>query len=311
MKRVSAKPLFILLGFVAVGCALHAAQLRQPRFQGRTLTEWLMDFDDRKGNSNATVVAAIRQIGTNALPIILEFIRPEDSRFYPNDPTDEDASLRACVARALDRFGTDAKVAIRALLNSLGDSNVWAGADALSALRRIHPGTAARALPEFLKRFKTMPTNVRINLTPDLLESSDDPRAMSILIENLRDKDRRLRYWTTFLLGGIGKSARPAAPELSERLNDSEKWVRVFAAIALREIGEEPAKAVAALVATLQDDDPYLRRAAAEHLGGFGAKAKSAVPAVLSAWGSVDSGDRFAVADALRQIDPEQRRKPL
>src|SRR5438128_281514 len=183
MKRVSAKPLFILLGFVAVGCALYAAQVRQPRFQGRTLTEWLMDFDDRKGNINAPVVAAIRQIRTNALPIILEVIRPEDSRFYPNDP----AELRQeRAAAAFEALGAIAKPAVPDLLVLLNNKD--ATTYAARALMAID--WSAEVAREAIQSLTKENDHVRSSITL-LLRSvgTNGSAAVPTLIGFLRDRN--------------------------------------------------------------------------------------------------------------------------
>jgi hypothetical protein len=68
--------------------ALYRARSREPRYQNRTLTQWLEAYQHAfvgsKSDTNApamlaTSADAVKQIGTNAIPVLLKMIRTHDS----------------------------------------------------------------------------------------------------------------------------------------------------------------------------------------------------------------------------------------
>jgi HEAT repeats len=72
----------IIAGVISLGLAFHLLQPRQPVYQGRTLSQWLKDID--YGRSPATreqALAAIREMGTNALPGLIADLGHVDSPF--------------------------------------------------------------------------------------------------------------------------------------------------------------------------------------------------------------------------------------
>src|SRR5437867_2521606 len=72
----------LLLAFVAL-CLWRTAGLREPVYEGKPLTRWLQGHvascaADPRFNSpewNKKAVAAVRRIGTNAIPTLLRMIR--------------------------------------------------------------------------------------------------------------------------------------------------------------------------------------------------------------------------------------------
>ncbi|MBU6401076.1 MAG: hypothetical protein KGS61_12205, partial [Verrucomicrobia bacterium] len=70
-------PALILL----TACLVEALLPREPVYQGRPLSQWLADLDpDQPKEVRAHAHEAIRQIGTNAIPVLMEWFRARDSR---------------------------------------------------------------------------------------------------------------------------------------------------------------------------------------------------------------------------------------
>ncbi len=75
----------ILAGMVFLVAALifAATRSREPVYQGKKLSEWLEEGSSQEEFSyrfSAETRFAVRQIGTNALPFLLDTLRSQDSQ---------------------------------------------------------------------------------------------------------------------------------------------------------------------------------------------------------------------------------------
>ena len=128
------------------------------------------------------------------------------------------------------------------------------------------------------------------------------------LIENLKDKDSKVRKKSAEALGSIGDMR--AVEPLIEALKDEDENVRENAAKALGQIKD--VKAVEPLIVALEDKDSGVRRYAAAALGNIGdAKAVESLIEALKVgdfyditWGNAkfDEDAREAARDALVNI---------
>jgi hypothetical protein len=62
----------VLLALAAVVACVFVLPDREPAWQGKTLGAWLRDFDADKPESRVSAAEALRQIGTNAVPLIIQ-----------------------------------------------------------------------------------------------------------------------------------------------------------------------------------------------------------------------------------------------
>ena len=123
-------------------------------------------------------------------------------------------------------------------------------------------------------------------------------------------------------LGGFGREAAEAVPQLVRALGDDDPRVRWFAIEALGLIGPEAKDAVPALVEALrsrdlayalasEDSDALkdgpIRLIAAFALGRIGPDARAAIPDLIAALSGPDSRVRGEAARALGLIGPEAR----
>jgi hypothetical protein len=107
-------------------------------------------------------------------------------------------------------------------------------------------------------------------------------------------------------IGGCGRDAAPAAPELARFLKGHPDGVRVAAANALANIGPGAKGQVAALQAALKDEFWRVKAAAARALGNIGPDAKAAIPDLLPLIASKDEEVPQAAREAVRRIDPSK-----
>src|SRR5262249_9170993 len=82
------------------------------------------------------------------------------------------------------------------------------------------------------------------------------------LVELLKEKDPKMRYYAARELGHFGAQAAEVVPPLTEALKDEDKTVRMGAAYALGEIGPDAKSALSALEAALRDPEAKVRKAA-------------------------------------------------
>ena len=82
------------------------------------------------------------------------------------------------------------------------------------------------------------------------------------LLELLKDKDPKMRYYAARKLGHFGSQTGEVVPALAEALKDEDKMVRMGSAYALGEIGPGAKSALAALEAALRDPEAEVRKAA-------------------------------------------------
>jgi HEAT repeat protein len=82
------------------------------------------------------------------------------------------------------------------------------------------------------------------------------------LLQLLKDKDPKMRYYAARQLGHFRSQAAEVVPPLTEALKDEDKDVRMGAAYALGEIGPDARSALPALQAALRDPEEQVRKAA-------------------------------------------------
>ena len=70
----------VLLALAALVAWVLVLADREPGWQGRALGAWLRDSDADKPEVRASATDAIRQIGTNALPLIIQRLQHPDWR---------------------------------------------------------------------------------------------------------------------------------------------------------------------------------------------------------------------------------------
>jgi HEAT repeat protein len=287
------KILLLLAGLVlALGVFMLFIQEREPTYQGRTLTYWVVRFgESHRGGQPKDPEAekAIGQIGAKAVPYLLkwgEYEIPEWRQRVLNccgkhkrlawvgaslGRAEQNRSQRAnFAAMAFEVIGAVGEIAIPVLTGRLNQRNdpvvTYRTATALGCL-----GSAA--LPPLMAAM-----------------NSQDPFLHMACLD-------AMRY--------MGRDGGPAVPALVQYLSHADGQVRCGAAEALGNLKLDGGRAVPALTGALSDPYERVRSGAAWALGRFGKQAMPATPSLQRALQDKDGLVRFAATNALLQIAPE------
>ena len=184
---------------------------------------------------------------------------------------DPDHDVRVSSARALGRFGPDARDAVPALTKTLSDPSRLVRLAATEALGKMGPAAEPAVAP--LGRLLDDRDAIVRRAIPAVLGQIGPP-ATDALVAALDHADPYVREAVAGALGRIGAAALPA---LVAALDDGNAPARTTAAQALGEIGTP---AVSALVILLDDASASVRAAAARSLGRIGPAAGEALPSL-------------------------------
>lgn len=238
----------ILMPAIVCLLAVQSAHAVEPSYHGKALSEWMGEPD------KAVRYNAIQQIGTNAIPTLLDILSikrgnvkrvlsklqsKEIKGFTSKDADLED--LRNLAVDGFEALGTNAEPAIPRMTKLLNDDQL-----------RFQ---AARALTKV------------------------GPKGFTVLT-NAIAQNEEMRNNIIWAIAEEGGSSREVVIQiLITSLKDSNWTVRGNAADFLA--GKDPTVAVPALISMLDDSEAYPRQRAAIALGSFGPAAKSAAPALV------------------------------
>ncbi len=283
--------LLLALLFVALlgGVFWMLSRPAEPVYKGKPLSAWLNDlYPQLNEDTNQAASAAFRQMGTNAIPALLEIIQSGDPPFEDlvselnrmqslvhflnhmqslvHFPVRERWHQRWAASRALYAMGTNARPAFPTLTNLLlHDRTATYGALPLA-------GMGSEALPPLLAALTNQSPFIRRAAAGALAEERSD---LNIVV-----------------------------PALIARLNDGDTNVHQMAVTALGYLHAEPELAVPALMKDFPGNDPTLRFLILLAIGQFGTNAAPAVPMLLEALSASDQRVRRTAAWALKKIDP-------
>jgi HEAT repeat protein len=281
--------IFILMATLLCSCATMSPRTSEPTYNGKALSEWLqLNCSGQDLDGSAEV--AIRQIGTNAIPALLEILQaagpekrtiaarlksPElkEAANFRGDPDSNaraDQEFRRIAVHGFEILGTNAEPAIPQLTKLLYDPASICRDEAAMVLAKV------------------------------------GPKGFSVLTNAFKDE-----ALVGFVSSAIGHNSSPVVTELlicalqnSDPISDP--ILRGNAADSLR--GRDATLAVPALIPLLDDNHSYVWHFAASALGSYGSAAKSAAPKLLSLYTNSlvlpGNGERVFVLDALRKIDP-------
>ena len=220
--------------WVLAGCGLAALIVvlafpteRQPEYNGRKLSEWLKLYVQSQDPQAAD---AVRHIGTNALPWLLEWTDYQPPgwkmRLWTNPPV---AMLRTGYARSVYYW----------LRRSRASDREWAARLGFEIL-----GSVARpALPEAERRMADWRKPYRASGAMEFYTEIEGSGSVPVLLRALVSTNADCRQSAAFCLASLGTNAAPAAPALSNALSDPDPLVRQFAGVALQRIAPQTTNA--------------------------------------------------------------------
>jgi hypothetical protein len=280
----------VIFGAVGTGalCLWAATWLllshREQPYNGKSLSAWTDQYEKywaaapkspdwaKRGEAEA----AIRHIGTNAIPRLLAWVGVRDSPLKTQ-------------LLALSRRQKILKLPLRpaAYYHLKGHMGFMA------------LGTVA----------KPGASDGQVSVEGMVMEGVGKPAA-SGLIELLHDKDTEVRATATVCLCSFAPDAKDAVPALVQALNEAGKgdFALINSSIlALGIIHAEPDLVVPLLVEYVNGarKDCGHSLTAIVALGCYKEKAQSAVPAVLAYLNKADATQRVVINTVLRDLDPE------
>ena len=261
----------VIAAIVLAGLVWEAGRGRQPRYQGKLLTDWLERYSgqisggafipNRNAGLREEAATAIRQIGTNAIPWLLALAAIEDSTtkrwIIGHYPVSNKLAANLLARPFLFRW---------AAKSDLAPMNAFAGFRCL--------GPAARpAVPALIQVLHTSKNrNGRFYAIKSLACIGPVETIQAPLISSLKDSDSGLRQTIMYSLlynpasDGSTPQLRPECaqllvPALAQALADSK--VDALAVIGtLSDMGADAKPAVPAIQPFLTNQNPSIRAAA-------------------------------------------------
>ena len=283
MKR---RLLLILVAALLVSAVVvisFAAHRKEPKYKGKSLSAWLKAYDrgpSRFGAAYADAAAAVRSIGTNALPLLLADLQYQTPGWVEK------------VSDTVQNWP---------VIGPLWDWTEWSQDRAWRAELgfEILGADAAPAVPHLIR---LLDKDKNIFVVGSALSAIGEP-ALYFLIVTLtnRANSDHVRARAAEGLSLMGTNANDAVEGLVASLED-EPEVSMSAAFALERVVVNREALVPRLVDIAMAPKKSLSIAAITVLGGFGTNAHPAVPVLEGCLTNDDSMIRSAATNALIQI---------
>src|SRR5436190_223801 len=228
--------LVALLVVVVGGIILLFLRSREPLYQAKPLSYWLAAYDS--GNYNLShpkgpppptrdqAAEAVRQMGTQALPILLRMLQKPNSKleekFWSISQKQHFIKISYTVPNrhfkgvdALIALGSSASNAVPALIVIFDKNPAPFPQQAVPDIIGWIGPAAREAIPAMLRGTTHTNEVVRNNAIAALGKIHAEPTlVVSGLIKCLSDSNSRVRAHAAYTLGTFGKAAQPAVPAL-------------------------------------------------------------------------------------------------
>jgi len=277
---------------VLAGLAIYFLFPGEPVYHGKRLNAWVADLHPRVGEARQQEAElALRAIGTNAVPYLLELLRHREPPLL----------------RELRGFSQRTKTFLR--MDS-GLELPWVAA----VERDLQLSAAFAALGPSAR--PAFPTLTNLLLRPETASVSASalarigPDAFGPLALALESPHAEVRAAAAGVLGTMPGDLATIIPALQKALADPDKFVRINAVISLGQIAQTKPEAVLdGLIRGLRDSSPSVKILAADFLARLGKGARSAVPELVNMAEGVDRLASGKAVSVLKQIDPETAAK--
>ena len=237
----------VLAFLVATAVAWLFLRRVEPVYNGKPLTFWAQQYASNKRSGRKELAReaefAVQQIGTNAIPFLLDLMQARDSDLKKrlrqhvaskwHDPlhlNDNSGKVRRMGAHGLAAIGTNAPAAVPALIELATQHPDEDGRYiAVFALRTLGPAAEA-AIPFYIQCLTNKDNTicneaaVGLALIPHRHETTFP--AFLKYLESIETSAGWELYSTIGLLWRFGTNAKPAVPRLLSLLNDSNPNVR-------------------------------------------------------------------------------------
>jgi hypothetical protein len=228
MRRCGRILLVLLFVLLAAAAVLIVRRNAEPACAGRSLTEWVqiyLTLDEGAPSAQAEQVqAAIRQIGTNSLSTLVQWLA--------YDP----APRRTKVAGTARHLPAPVRHS-RLLRPFLVDQSEERANTAATALRVLGPA-AGPAIPE-LTRLMNDTNSLLVSRRAIWVLARTGKEALLPLTAVLDNRQHPNRAFAVSCLADLGTNAAPAIPKLTQLLEDPDRAVRARATNTLRILAPE------------------------------------------------------------------------
>jgi hypothetical protein len=249
-------------------------------YQGKRLSDWLLlyqHFDGLPQNSqNATT--AVRAIGTNALPFLIEWIQYVEPHWRTH--------IKSVMAGS--RWGNSRWIALLARPGLRATAAVQG-----FGLLGTNANSAVPELTKVMNRWQPESSELAIDSLGYL---GRDALVSLVAAATNQNVQPYFRWHAIMAMGGmsyLSTNANFTVPSLIGCLQDADPQLATISAETIGSLRLRSDLAVPALTRCLESTNFYLKQAAIENLGNFGQDARPAVPALLQIMR--DPGSRTAV----------------
>jgi HEAT repeat protein len=290
---------------------LFSLKVSEPVFQGKTASYWVDHID-----TSDEAEKALRQIGTNAIPMLLAKLQAKDSKFKTwlialadkqdfmeiNFKTAEDEYRLA--VKGFGILGENATSAVPALIE-MYDRNPTVNERIAMVVGNIGPSAKA-AIPSLMRRAASTNNDVRDSAVFALGQIHSAPESVvPMLIKALGDPFQQVRSDAVRGLAAFGTNSKAAIPILLDLASDSHPVIRSEVMDALRLTQGDSRVVVPVLKRALGDSNDFVRARAAYALGAFGTNSIPAIPSLLALAADTNFRVRDLTVCALGEIQSE------
>ena len=250
---------------------------REPRHDGRTLSEWLSQSYYERASEEETA-RAIQAMGSRVLPTLLDWMRTRDSRTKRAiaDLAGRQSLIELRLESAEERrgiavagfylLGTNAAPAIPALAALIEDPQL--GGTALNGLHAIGVPAWAVLLAALTNSQRDVKTAAAGWLTSDPFIRL--PGTIEAILRLLHDGDSNVQSILIHTLANCGKYPELTHPAFAELASDPNNASRRAAITAMVNARVDPAIALPVYLAAMENGEAEVRRRAVQGLSEIG-----------------------------------------
>lgn len=269
------------IAFIVVGFRNN-----EPRYEGKTLSQWLALYVAHANDSQGEhAELAVRAIGTNALPFLLEWVRDEQPSKWKE--------LLVVTLERLPRF-----IQPQAFRDwQIRQTSASARADrSIVGFELLGPNADA-AIPELARVANAANGANAPRVAVDALVGIG-PAALPAVMSVVTNTNSMARFYAITSLRAFGSNATPAIPILIDSLREDD-LIATAAAQTLGALQLEQEITVPALMKMVESPRPLLRLFAIDAIVAFGEQAR---PALLKALEDEDQIVRINATNALEML---------
>jgi hypothetical protein len=268
---------------------------REPVYQGRKLSEWVLRAYQFNGPQQREAASAVRQIGGKAVPWLLMW----------TDVRDDIPSWKLRLLKWTKRFPRIQQTDSFWRIMRIGNKPLEVVVASFHGFEVLGP-EARGAIPALRKRLNGPSRGGSDGAVRAL--SFIGKEALPLLLVALDDMTRSNRPLIARSIGhmrNLGDEANKAVPVIIRCIAGNDKQVAGAAIGALGELKAAPEVVLPALRKTLHGTDAQLRAFAMRAIGEYGERARETIPDLWEATNSGDWSIRNEATNTLKKIQGE------